>query len=133
MKIFKKNHFLASYLLKKFCKLLGSFSKVHGCALSILETAWTFYKLFPCLLREFSLRMVCLTDDSMQRCKIYIVLQLNTINIFISLEQNYNIFIEIRQILSELYNILRKKILQNRTKISCRTRSVQVEQRTYIS
>ena len=39
------------------------------------------------------------------------ILQLNTINIFIYLEQKYNIFIEIRQILLELYNILRKKII----------------------
>ena len=31
-------------------------------------------------------------------------------DIFIWLEQKDNIFIEIRQILSELYNILRKKI-----------------------
>ena len=46
------------------------------------------------------------------------MLQLNTINIFIYLEQKYNIFIEIGQILSELYNILRKKILQNRNEIS---------------
>ena len=53
--------------------------------------------------------------------KIYIVLQyiaINTINIFLYLEQKYSIFIEIRQILSELHNILCKKNLQNGNKIS---------------
>ena len=49
-----------------------------------------------------------------QRWKFYIVLQYIAIkyNYYIYLVgAKYNIFIEIRQILSELYNILRKKII----------------------
>ena len=40
-------------IFKKFCKMLGNFFKVHGCPLSILQTAWKFYKIFPCKLPEF--------------------------------------------------------------------------------
>ena len=39
------------YILKKFCKLLGSFFEVKGYTLSILETAWNFTKF----LHEFSM------------------------------------------------------------------------------
>ena len=69
--------FAASFFYEKFCKLLGSFLKVHRYALSILETAWKFYKIFPCIIfrtmqlwvPEFSMfykKLACMHECSME-------------------------------------------------------------------
>ena len=68
-KVARCSRFAASFFYKKFCKMLGSFLKVHRYALSILETAWKFYKIFPCRVREFSMfykKLACMHECSME-------------------------------------------------------------------
>ena len=59
---------LLPFFIRNSVKCLG-FLKVHRYALSILETAWKFYKIFPCRVPEFSMfykKLACMHECSME-------------------------------------------------------------------